>query len=69
MKTAVTVINTVQTGMDNYKDLKETKVFDDSATLGEIKEWVISRYYLYNRQYKAIKENIGLAGLDISDVE
>ena len=39
MKTAVTVIQTIQTGMDNYKDLKKTKVFEDNATLLEIKQW------------------------------
>ena len=69
MKTAVTVINTVQTGMDNYKDLKETKVFEDTATLGEIKLWAVSRYQQHNRNYKYTTENISLGSMDFSDVE
>ena len=38
MKTAVTVIDTVQVSMDEYKDIKTTKVFDDESTIKEIKE-------------------------------
>jgi len=40
MKTAVTVINTIQVGMDEYKDFKETKTFNDDATIKDIKRWV-----------------------------
>jgi len=64
MKTAVTVIETIQTGMDNYKDLKRTKVFDDSATLLEIKQWIKSTL-----KSKIEVENISLGCVDISDVE
>ena len=43
MKTAVTVINAVQIGMDEYRDLKTTKIFDDNTTIGEIKDWIIKK--------------------------
>lgn len=63
MKTGVTLIDTVQTGMDNYKDLRTTKVFEDSATLLEIKQWIKSKSKL-----KIEVEDISLACVDISDV-
>lgn len=63
MKTAVTVINTIQTGMDNYKDLKITKVFDDSATLQDIKEWAKA-----SMKFKGDSKDISLGCLDFSDV-
>ena len=63
MKTAVTLIETVQTGMDNYKDLRTTKVFEDSATLLEIKQWIKSK-----SKSKIEVEDISLACVDISDV-
>jgi hypothetical protein len=65
MKTAVTVIETVQTGMDNYKDLKKTKVFDDSTTLLEIKQWAKEAMNVT----KVEVEDISLGSLDFSDVD
>jgi len=63
MRTAVTVINTIQTGADSYKDLKITKIFEDEVTLGDIKSWA-------NRilKYKGDTEDISLGSLDFSDV-
>ena len=63
MRTAVTVINTIQTGADSYKDLKITKIFEDEVTLGDIKSWA-------NRilKYKGDTEDINLGSLDFSDV-
>ena len=63
MKTAVTLIETVQTGMDSYKDLRTTKVFEDSTTLLEIKQWIKSK-----ANSKIEVEDISLACVDISDV-
>ncbi len=63
MKTAVTIIQCIQTGMENYKDLKETKVFDDSATLLEIKQWIHER-----SKSKQSVEEISLGTIDFSDV-
>ena len=64
MKTAVTVINTVQTGMDNYKDVRTTKYFDDSATLFEIKEWI-----KFKGRLQIETKDVSLASVEISDVE
>lgn len=64
-KTAVTVIQTVQTGIDNYKDLKKTKVFEDNATLLEIKQWAKEAMNLK----KVEVEDISLGSLDFSDVD
>ena len=63
MKTAVTVINTVQIGMDEYRDLKTTKIFDDNTTIGEIKDWIIKE-----RKLKLERDKIGISGTDLSDV-
>ena len=63
METAVTIIETVQTGMDSYKDLRTTKVFEDSATLLEIKQWIKLK-----AKSKIEVEDISLACVDISDV-
>lgn len=63
MKTAVTITNCVQTGMDNFKDVKTTKVFDDNTTLLEIKEWI----NIASKSKKDISE-ISLATSEISDV-
>lgn len=65
MKTAVTVIDTVQTGIDNYKDLKKTKVFEDNATLLEIKQWAKEAM-----GFEGVEaEDISLGTLDFSDVD
>ena len=63
MKTAVTVINTVQVGMDEFRDLKTTKIFDDDTTIGEIKDWIIKE-----RKLKLERDKIGISGTDFSDV-
>lgn len=63
MKTAVTVINTVQVGVDEYRDLKTTKIFDDDTTIGEIKDWIIKE-----RKLKLERDKIGISGTDFSDV-
>ena len=63
MKTAITLIETVQTGMDSYKDVRTTKVFEDSATLLDIKHWVKSK-----AKSKINIEDISLSCVDISDV-
>ncbi len=63
MKTAVRIIQFVQTGMDNYKDVKETKVFDDSTTLLEIKQWIHTK-----SKAKIDVSEISLATADFSDV-
>ena len=65
MKTAVTIINTEQTGMDNYKDVFITKVFEDHNTLLEIKTWIKSV-----GKIKSVEaEDISLASVTISDVD
>ena len=63
MKTAVTVIDTVQVGMDECKDIKTTKVFDDESTIKEIKEWVI-----FQNKLKVGVDEIRLSAIGISDV-
>lgn len=65
MKTAVTVVNTVQVSMDECIDKKTTKTFDDNATLGEIKDWIIQA-----GKFKIDRDKIGLSGSCwISNVE
>ena len=63
MKTAVTVVFNIQTGMDNYKDVKKSKVFDDNTTLFEIKQWIHGMY----KSTTSVSE-ISLATADFSDV-
>lgn len=63
MKTAVTIIYTKQVGMDEWKDIRLTKVFEDSATLLEIKEWIHS---IYKSKIDVSEISIGTA--NISDV-
>lgn len=63
MKTAVTVINAVQVSVDEYRDIKVTKIFDDNATLGEIKDWVIKE-----RKIKLERDKVGISGTDFSDI-
>lgn len=68
MKTAVTVTNTIQTGMDNYKDTKITKVFDDSATIREIKEWALNAGNKGLAPDKRTIEEVGLTTFELSDI-
>ena len=63
MKTAITVINTVQVGMEEYRDQKTTKIFNDNSTIGEIKDWIIQELKI-----KKVRDEIGLSPVDISDV-
>lgn len=51
--------------MDNYKDVKETKVFEDNATLLEIKQWIHSKR---DDKSKIEASEISLATADFSDV-
>jgi hypothetical protein len=60
MKTAVTVIECVQTGYDSFADIKHTKVFDDSSTLGDIKAWV--------KSILKLKGDVWLSSCTISDI-
>lgn len=39
-ETTVTVTHTIQVGIDELVDVKTTKVFDDTASIGEIKDWI-----------------------------
>ena len=64
MKTGITVINTHQVGMEEFKDVKTTKVFDDKSTLEEIKIWIHGA----TKSKKDITD-ISLASVDISDVD
>ena len=63
MKTAVTVIEPKQISMDEWRDFRTTKVFDDDTTIGEIKDWIISTLKL-----KKERSEIGICENDISDV-
>lgn len=65
MKTAITVIDTKQVGMEEYRDVRTTKVFDDSTTILEIKQWIKIKLKLTKTEV----ENIGFSGIDISDVD
>ena len=65
MKTGVTVVDCIQTGMDNYKDVKITKAFDDSTTLLDIKIWIKNTLKITGKE----AYNISLASYDISDIE
>ena len=64
MKTAITTITTVQVGIDMYRDIKSTKIFDDDATIGEIKDWIIESEQIKTQT----KDQIGLSGVIISNV-
>ena len=64
MKTAVTVTKVIQTGIDTYKDLKVTKVFDDNITLLQIKLWA-----KITMEDKGSAKHISLGSLEFSDVE
>ena len=57
MKTAVTVINTVQVGIDEYRDLKATKIFDDDTTIGEIKDWIINEFGVDNSPLSSVLDD------------
>lgn len=59
MKTAVTVTKCVQTGIDSYKDVKKTKVFDDDACLFSIKLWI----------HDTMESNIPASEISLSTVE
>ena len=65
MKTAVTLTRTIQIGIENFKDVCETKVFEDSCTLLEIKKWVKDSV----KDKKTNIEDISLCPLIFSDVK
>ena len=50
MKTAVTVTTCVQIGIETWRDVCTTKVFDENATLGEIDKWVKALIKLHHYQ-------------------
>jgi hypothetical protein len=64
MKTVITVTNTVQWSMDEYRDVKTSKTFTDESTIGEIKDWMIKAGKIKN-----VREKVGLSGTEISDLE
>ena len=64
MKTGITVINTEQTGMNEYKDVKTTKIFDDGCTLLQIKYWIKSA-----TKAKCADTEMSLAYVDITDID
>lgn len=57
MKTAITVLTTKQIGIETWKDISTTKVFDSSATLQEIINWI-----------KTIDKGANLSSCKISEV-
>jgi hypothetical protein len=61
MKTGITIIRTVQTGMDSYKDIRTTKIFNDDCTILEIKQWIS------NNSQMAI-EDVRISAVEISDM-
>lgn len=63
MKTAVTVVKTEQISIDDYRDYKYTRVFDDSATILEIKQWMIVQLGI-----KAMVDEFSLSNGDISNI-
>ena len=63
MKTGITVIKDVQVSMDDYKCVKTTKVFDDNATILEIKTWIKLQL-----QLKSNIKDFGIADVDISNI-
>jgi hypothetical protein len=64
MKTGITITDTIQIGMDEFKDIKKTKVFDDNTTLLEIKEWIKSE----SPFTKVPINEISLSSVTVSDV-
>jgi hypothetical protein len=61
MKTGITIIRTVQTGIDSYKDIRTTKIFNDDSTILEIKQWIS------NNSQMAI-EDVRISAVEISDM-
>jgi hypothetical protein len=54
---AVTVVNTVQISMDEYRDFRTTKVFRKSATIKEIEDWA-----------KTISPKADILSVQLSDI-
>lgn len=61
MKTGITIIDPKQVSMDEWRDFRITKVFDDTATIGDIKKFI-------SRNGKLSLDKVGLSGVDISDI-
>lgn len=57
MKTAVTVTTCVQIGIETWRDICTTMIFDENSTLGEIDEWV-----------KSIDKTITLSAVKFGDI-
>ena len=64
MKTVITICNTVQVGVENYEDVKYSKVFDDDSTILDIKKWIQSE-----TANNLSIEQIGITGTSISDLK
>lgn len=64
MKTVISVPKDVRVSMDDYTVVWTSKTFDDTTTIGEIKDWIIKAG---NR--KISREKVGLSGERISDLE
>ena len=64
MKTAVTIITTNQIGIDEWKDIRHTKIFEDHDTLLDIKRWIKSK-----SKSTLIVSDISLSEPIFSDVE
>jgi len=58
MKTAVIVTKCVQIGIDTWRDVSRTKVFDETATLKKIQEWV-----------HTIDKSASLSAVQFSDID
>ncbi len=43
MKIIATITDCVQTGMDEYKDVRTSKEFTEESTIGEIDRWAKSK--------------------------
>jgi hypothetical protein len=63
MRTAVTVVSVVQVGIDEFRNVRTTKIFDDDTTLGDIKRWEKEQLGL-----SIDIADIRLSGIEISDV-
>lgn len=58
METAVTVTTCVQIGIETWRDINRTKVFNETSTLGEIDAWI-----------KSIDKTMSTSSVTISQVE
>ena len=57
METAVTVTTCVQIGIETWRDVCTTKVFDENATLGDIDKWI-----------RSLDKTMSLSGVKFGDI-